>query len=174
MVRPFIFQIVGFQNSGKTTLINKIIQRLNSENLRIATIKHHGHGGKPEINEKKDSSSYIQSGAKASIVEGDGRLLLEAEKSVWPLIDQIRLLISFHLNIILIEGHKYEKYPKTLILNNPKDIFLIKELTNIKVVFYRDLKEIEVLKHTLTIPTFHIDDDKGFEWIINYLKSQLL
>ena len=71
---PVIFQVSGYQNSGKTTLVNKIISGLKGKGLSVVTIKHHGHGGKPETPEGKDSSNHIESGAAASIVEGGGRL----------------------------------------------------------------------------------------------------
>ena len=47
LVTPFIFQIVGYQNSGKTTFLNKLISHLTAVGINTATIKHHGHGGKP-------------------------------------------------------------------------------------------------------------------------------
>ena len=85
MVSPVIFQVVGYQNSGKTTFLNRLIEKLNGEQMRIATIKHHGHGGKPEVNEEKDSAQYCHSGAKVSLVEGGGRLLLQAENNTWSI-----------------------------------------------------------------------------------------
>ena len=40
-----ILQIVGFKNSGKTTLMMHTINKLKSLKLKVATIKHHGHTG---------------------------------------------------------------------------------------------------------------------------------
>ncbi|GAA3320219.1 hypothetical protein GCM10020331_030320 [Ectobacillus funiculus] len=45
-VRPVILQIAGYQNSGKTTVAEQIISSLTKEGLRVASFKHHGHGGK--------------------------------------------------------------------------------------------------------------------------------
>ena len=42
---PSILQIVGYQNSGKTTLVEKIVHALAESEMKVATIKHHGHGG---------------------------------------------------------------------------------------------------------------------------------
>ncbi len=51
-----ILQIVGFQNSGKTTLTEKLIFRASIAGLKAASIKHHGHGGTPDTElSSKDS-----------------------------------------------------------------------------------------------------------------------
>lgn len=39
-----VYQIVGFQNSGKTTLMESIINYWSKHDLKVGTIKHHGHG----------------------------------------------------------------------------------------------------------------------------------
>ncbi|MPU17873.1 molybdopterin-guanine dinucleotide biosynthesis protein MobB, partial [Acinetobacter baumannii] len=39
---PSILQIVGYQNSGKTTLVEKVVYALAEQNMKVATIKHHG------------------------------------------------------------------------------------------------------------------------------------
>lgn len=67
-----ILQIVGFQNSGKTTLSEKLIFRASKAGLKAASIKHHGHGGPPD-NElsSKDSIRHHEAGAVISSVEGD-------------------------------------------------------------------------------------------------------
>ncbi|HYK72300.1 MAG TPA: molybdopterin-guanine dinucleotide biosynthesis protein B [Pseudoneobacillus sp.] len=171
MVKPFIFQVVGFQNSGKTTFMNSLIKRIRLKNYEVGTIKHHGHGGKPEINEEKDAAKHIQSGAKVSIVEGDGRLLLQAEKSCWTLEEQIQIMLSFGLDLLLIEGHKYADYPKVFIIKNEEDLILINELTNIQVILFRD--EI-VFPKGLTIPTFKLNSEESYNWVVQYLERKVI
>jgi molybdopterin-guanine dinucleotide biosynthesis adapter protein len=173
MVTPFVFQVVGFQNSGKTTFINTLIKVLTLDNIKVATIKHHGHGGKPEVNENKDSALSIQSGAKVSVVEGDGRLILQAEKDFWGLSEQIMLLNSFQIELIIVEGHKLENYPKAVIINNENDIKLINELNNVIVVYFRDLKVKRMIKQSHPFQHFQIEELEGLQWITSYLKSQL-
>lgn len=43
-----ILQVVGYQNSGKTTLIEKLCQLAECEGLKLGCFKHHGHGGTPD------------------------------------------------------------------------------------------------------------------------------
>ncbi|WP_428911359.1 molybdopterin-guanine dinucleotide biosynthesis protein B [Niallia sp. Krafla_26] len=167
MVEPFIFQIVGYQNSGKTTFINHLITKLKLLGIRTATIKHHGHGGKPEIVEKKDSSSHITAGALASLVEGEGRLLLQIENCETDLADQIQLISMIKPNLILIEGHKHEPYPKAVFIRNQKDTELLKKLKGIELVLYQDeFPETDMV-------CFQRDDSKAIQWLIDYLRQQI-
>ncbi|MCR2820130.1 molybdopterin-guanine dinucleotide biosynthesis protein B [Lederbergia panacisoli] len=130
-----VFQIVGYQNSGKTTLMEELIKSGKAQGLRIGTIKHHGHGGSPNnpsIN--KDSIRHSQAGAEVSSVEGEGTLLIEASKSEWRLDDIINMYHHFTLHLILVEGYKKSHYPKVVLIRDEEDLVLLDSLTNIKAV----------------------------------------
>lgn len=102
---PSILQIVGYQNSGKTTLVEKIVHVLAESEMKVATIKHHGHGGFPEV-AQKDSERHRKAGAVVSSVEGAGLLSLSSLKKKWSLQEIIRLYEFFEVDTILIEGYK--------------------------------------------------------------------
>src|SRR6478735_4175363 len=81
-----VLQVVGFQNSGKTTLVEKLIKRAKQFNLCVGSIKHHGHGGPPDSSsELKDSHRHQQAGANVAGVEGGGILQLTADSKDWSL-----------------------------------------------------------------------------------------
>lgn len=136
LVRPFVFQVVGYQNSGKTTLSEALIKILKGIGLSVASIKHHGHGGKPDLLEEKDSARHLASGSEAVLVEGSGRLLIHSEKDEWPLDVQLNILSAFKPGLILIEGHKYAAYPKIVLLRNREDEQLLHDLENIIAIAY--------------------------------------
>ncbi len=164
--------MAGYQNSGKTTLSLSLIQQLSGAGLKVATVKHHGHGGKPDIVEEKDSGRHMSAGAAVSLVEGGGRLVLHAENGKWSLAEEIELLSCFKTDVILIEGYKREGYPKAVILRNEEDLELLDVLDNIKLVFYRDLKLADLVKE-LSYPVFQIDDDRGVNWVLDYIFKQV-
>lgn len=170
--KPIILQIVGYQNSGKTTVVKKLIQLLAAENFNVATIKHHGHGGKPDVLERKDSSQHISSGAYASLIEGEGRILLQVEKNNWLLDEQIKILESLLPDMILIEGHKNEDYPKIVLIRKVEDLDSLVRLTNIQAVLFWG-EECQEMKNNLKeIPFFRLNDQAGYEWIYNYLINE--
>lgn len=158
LVKPVIYQVVGYQNSGKTTFLLKLIEVLKNEGIKTVTIKHHGHGGRPTV-PQKDSAKHLDAGAVAALVEGEGRLVLQADNSTWTLNEQIRFMDFFRPDIILIEGHKMEPYPKLLILRDENDFSLIPKITNIKavIIWNNDLKA-GVREH-LEVPLFHISEE---------------
>jgi molybdopterin-guanine dinucleotide biosynthesis protein B len=173
LVKPVIFQIVGFQNSGKTKVMSELIKGLTSDHLHVVSIKHHGHGGKPEAAMNKDSSKHLDSGAVAAIVEGEGSLLLQAEKSAWTLEEKVQLGSFFHPDIILIEGYKKESFPKLLLVRYKDDVELLQKLNNVKAVMVWDEFLTEQQTFVTDIPWFDMNDRSAIDWTINYLKSQL-
>jgi molybdopterin-guanine dinucleotide biosynthesis protein B len=170
LVKPFIFQVVGYKNSGKTTVMSNLIKRLKEDHLNVVAIKHHGHGGKPETAENKDSRRHLESGALVSIVEGDGGLLLQAEKAIWTLEEKVELAAFFKPDVILIEGHKNESYPKLLLLRGKEDFELL-QLPNVQVIMLWG--EIPIEDSLKEIPSFYLDDPSAMDWTIDYLESQL-
>ena len=170
--KPIVFQVVGYQNSGKTTLVKKIIEQLTARSFSVATIKHHGHGGKPDTMEDKDSSGHISAGALASLVEGDGRILLQAEKTTWAISEQLAILGTLQPNMIIIEGHKNEDYPKVVILRTIEDKELLEKLSNIKAVIYWDESLTREKNKFSSIPFFSIHDEQACEWVCAWLTKQ--
>ncbi|MFP7295773.1 molybdopterin-guanine dinucleotide biosynthesis protein B [Neobacillus niacini] len=159
LVKPIIFQVAGYQNSGKTTFILKLIEALKNEGLKTVTIKHHGHGGRPDVIPQKDSSRHLEAGALAALVEGDGRLVLQADESFLTFDEQIRLMNFFQPDIILIEGHKQKPYPKLLILRNEHDLTLLSHITNIKAVIVWNMALMDMVRAHAVVPIFHIHEE---------------
>lgn len=171
LVKPLIFQVVGYQNSGKTTFLEKLIRTLAAQGLKTVTIKHHGHGGKPDVVQYKDSSRHLDAGALASLAEGDGRIVLQAESSEWCLEQQIELMKFFSPEIIFIEGHKHKPFPKLLILRDEKDFSLLSKVVNtIAILVWKEEWIIELQKK-LEVPILHIADENAIPRISNALKQ---
>ena len=106
-----IVSIVGKSNSGKTTLIEKIIAELTRRGLRVATIKHNRHGFEID-HEGKDSWRHKQAGAVATVVASPGRVaLIEDTPKDYDLVE-IRDLYIRNADIVLAEGYKQNPHPK--------------------------------------------------------------
>lgn len=171
LVKPVIFQVVGYQNSGKTTFLVKLIQTLTNQGLKTVTIKHHGHGGKPDVAQQKDSSLHLEAGAFAALVEGDGRLVLQVDDCEWSLEEQIRLMTYFHPDIILIEGHKLKYYPKLLILRDKNDLALLAEIEQVEAIIVWDKDLQAVVRKQWGVPVYHIEDETAILQISQFLRK---
>ncbi|MCA1029528.1 molybdopterin-guanine dinucleotide biosynthesis protein B [Bacillus timonensis] len=152
--RPPILQVVGYQNSGKTTLMVSLIEVLSREGLKVGTIKHHGHGGKPQLpDRKKDSEKHQQAGAMVSAVEGDGLLHLQASLEQLDVEKMIDFYQFFEPDVILVEGYKKAPFPKALLIRSMEDVHLLEELDNIIAVITWGNVKI-----TCEIPVFDISE----------------
>jgi molybdopterin-guanine dinucleotide biosynthesis protein B len=58
-----ILSIVGTSDSGKTTLITRIVPILKKKGLKVVVVKHHAHGDFEIDKEGKDSWKIYNSGA---------------------------------------------------------------------------------------------------------------
>ena len=64
---------IGYQNSGKTTLVEKVIAELTRRGLRVGSLKHHGHHGFDIDVPAKDTWRHHQAGSKhVGLVAGKG------------------------------------------------------------------------------------------------------
>jgi len=113
---PAIFGIYGNSNTGKTSLIIDIINKLSEEGLKIACIKISDK--KIDIDTKgKDSWKYANAGSKLVVISSKNEtdLIIKQKEGIKKIIKQIRNIDNFDL--ILIEGARESFIPKIKIGN---------------------------------------------------------
>ena len=108
---PAIVAFVGRSNSGKTTLIEKLIRELKGRGYRVATIKHAAR--ESTLDEPgKDSWRHIQAGSEATIVNTQDRVMLIKPVAPDISLDEIARLFGEDPDIILADGFKQGSAPK--------------------------------------------------------------
>jgi molybdopterin-guanine dinucleotide biosynthesis adapter protein len=106
-----IVSIVGKSESGKTTLIEKLIAELARRGIRVATIKHNRHGFEID-HEGKDSWRHKQAGAVATVVASPGRIAVIEDTPKDYDLAEIRDRYIRDVDIVLAEGFKINPHPK--------------------------------------------------------------
>ena len=106
-----VVSIVGKSNSGKTTLIEKMISELVRRGYRVATIKHNRHGFEID-HEGKDSWRHKRAGARTTVIASPLRVAVvedvDRDLDIGELVDRyIR-----NADIVLSEGFKKNPFPK--------------------------------------------------------------
>ena len=97
------------KNSGKTTLVTKLIPLLAQRGCLVATVKHDGHDFEPDV-PGTDSFRHRKAGAYGTAVFSDHRFLVTKECEG---ITEQELFLHFpEADIILVEGLKHSSYPK--------------------------------------------------------------
>ena len=108
---PPIVSVIGKSKSGKTTLIEKLVQELKSRGYRVATIKHIPRG--VNFDEPgKDSWRHIQAGSEATAVSAPDKIVLIRPVGQDATLDEIAHLLGEDYDIILTEGFKQGNAPK--------------------------------------------------------------
>ena len=96
--------VAASSNSGKTTLIEKIVPILKARGLRVAVIKH-ASGGFDLDKPGKDSWRFQQAGADSVILVGPDRVALMKKIKHAPSPEELELLAG-DVDIALYEGFK--------------------------------------------------------------------
>ncbi|MFS4465862.1 molybdopterin-guanine dinucleotide biosynthesis protein B [Staphylococcus haemolyticus] len=142
-----ILQIVGFKNSGKTTLMQHTIQFLKSYGYTIATIKHHGHIGEDITLQEDhvDHMKHFNSGADQSIVQGEHYQQTVTRAYKQNLTQMIDQSVTIDCNIILVEGFKDEHFDKVVVYQTTEELERLKQLTGVKYCY--DVHDNHALSH---------------------------
>ena len=107
-----IFGIVGWKDSGKTTLVEKLIYEMRDRNLIVSTVKH-VHSSFDIDHEGKDSHRHRSAGAFEVLVSSVQRFALIGE---WDEGKENSLGTNLKklspVDLVLVEGYKTERHPK--------------------------------------------------------------
>ncbi|PLX43348.1 MAG: molybdopterin-guanine dinucleotide biosynthesis protein B [Hyphomicrobiales bacterium] len=110
---PFpVFGVAGFKNSGKTTLVTRIVQELSDRGYAVSTIKHAHHGfdlDKPG----RDSFLHRNAGAQEVAIISNSRwaLMRELRGAEEPVFRDVLSKLS-PCDVVIVEGYKMEDHPK--------------------------------------------------------------
>jgi len=147
-----IVSFVGRSNSGKTTLIERLIPELVVAGYRVATIKHAGHGFDLDT-EGKDSWRHKRAGASTVIVVSKGSLAMFSDVSSEVGVEELReRFVDRDLDLIIAEGWKSEGYPKVVVVRD--------QLGEVPVSTDGLLAVVSNMPIELAVPTFHPDEIK--------------
>ncbi|MGL4799440.1 MAG: molybdopterin-guanine dinucleotide biosynthesis protein B [Cellulosilyticaceae bacterium] len=107
--KPLLIAISGVKNSGKTTLITKLIPEFRKKGFKVGTIKHDGHDFEADI-PGTDTYKHVQAGACETALFSKTQAMVVQKV---PGLTEVELLESFkEADIVLLEGFKGSKYPK--------------------------------------------------------------
>jgi molybdopterin-guanine dinucleotide biosynthesis protein B len=106
-----VVSIVGKSGSGKTNIIERLIQEFKQRGYRVATVKHSPQ--EIDIDKPgKDSWRFTQAGSEAVVAVSPDRLLLTRSLEHEPKIEEILRTIGSNFDLVLIEGFRKGKAPK--------------------------------------------------------------
>lgn len=114
---PPVVSIVGRSQSGKTTLIEKLVPELKKRGYAVGTIKHSHHD--PDIDRSgKDSSRHKAAGADTVIFHSPGTIVMVRDDHSGELDG---LLGYFNdVDLVITEGYKSGNKPKIEVVRSAR------------------------------------------------------
>jgi len=160
-----IITIVGKSNSGKTTLLEKVIALLTGKGYKIGSVKH-AHDGFEMDKEGKDSFRHRNAGARATLVITENKIAMIKDDTT-SYIEKMQSYLS-DMDIILAEGFKKQNLPKIEIFRTKsvhKEPLCMNDENLIAFVTDSDYKP--------DVPIFGLEDIKQIADFIefNFLKN---
>jgi molybdopterin-guanine dinucleotide biosynthesis protein B len=154
---PQTICIVGRSQSGKTTLIEKLIPLLKDRGYKIGTIKHSHHIFDFDKT-GKDSWRHKDAGAETVIIASPGKIAMVKNDDQGTL-DGLQKFFE-DLDLVITEGFKKENKPKIEVVRAARhdEVLLKADSHLVAVVSDIDLK--------LKVPVFGLEDiDKLADFI---------
>ena len=138
--------IVGFSNSGKTTVMEKLVSEMVGRGFRVGTVKHDVHGFDMD-HPGKDTWRHKQAGATATIISSPRQIGMV--KDVDHDHDPLELAsLMPDVDLVLLEGYKRAAIPKIEVFRSEVS----------KKIFNQDdpnlVAVISDAKHHIPVPCF--------------------
>jgi len=159
-----IISIVGKSDSGKTTLIEKLVPELTRRGYRVATVKHDVHGFEVD-REGKDSWRHKQAGAHTVIISSPQKVALIRDVEKDSTLDEIRRRWVQDVDLLISEGYKKDVQPKIEVFRKEKHKKLLCTKKDNLVAI------VSNQKFNVGVPCFHLEDMKGLS---NFIEKEFI
>ena len=129
-----VIGIIGWKNSGKTFIAQRIIKKLTQKGINVASIKRADHNFDIDT-PNTDSYLHRKAGSKQVIVSSSKRwakiteLDNKKEKRLEELLKELD-----NTDIVIVEGFKKEFHKKIEIINQSNENYLFNEIENVIAV----------------------------------------
>lgn len=148
-----VYGIVGWKNSGKTTLVERLVIEITGRGFSVSTVKHAHHTFDVD-HEGKDSYRHRSAGAREVLLASRNRwaLMHETREEAEPPLSELLKKLS-PVDLVLIEGYKRDDHAKVEAHRaETKQGLLADGDTTVKAVATNH--PIDALK----VPTFDLDN----------------
>lgn len=152
-----IFAVSGVKNSGKTTLISRILPVLTGRGLKVATIKHDGHDFDADV-PGTDTYRHFHAGAYGTVIFSESKYMVVKEQ---PQMTAEQMMEWFpEADLILLEGFKFCPYPKIELIRRGNSVKSVCEGHDL-VAIATDLTPDELILMDKSIPLLDLNDSQA-------------
>ena len=164
---PPIISIVGKSDSGKTTLLEKLLAEIKNRGYHSGIIKHDTHGFDID-HEGKDTWRHKKAGASTVIISSPNKIAVIRDIKEEKVLDAIAAEYLQDMDIIFTEGYKRGNKPK---------VEVFRKEVHQELLCTEDDNLIAVASNQhfdLKVPYFDLNDVKGLADLIEdkFLKTK--
>lgn len=107
-----LYGITGWKNSGKTTLMERLVDDITARGFSVSTVKHAHHSFDVD-HAGKDSFRHRTAGARQVLLASRNRwaLMHELRGETEPTLDELLQHLA-PVDLVLIEGYKRDRHAK--------------------------------------------------------------
>lgn len=169
-----IIGLSAYSGSGKTTLLEKLIPILNTQNIRVAVIKHAHHSFDIDHPEK-DSYKIRKAGAQQILISSQKRWahIYENENpdNELTLEEALKYIVWNNIDLVIVEGFKASPIPKIEIHRPELGRSLISEVDQDIIAIATDQKDLV----DTTLPVLDLNKpEKIAEFIKNCIQNVVI
>lgn len=164
---PPLFGVVGWKNSGKTTLMTRLIAQLARRGYAVSVIKH-AHANFEIDHQGRDSFKIREAGACQVALSSPKRFAVMRELGDAPEMSFAEVLsFAGPCDLVLVEGFKREAFPK---------IEIRRDGATSREPLHEDFPQVVAIasdrpdEEKDKLPTFQLDDIGGIaDFIVAHL-----
>ncbi len=161
-----IVAFVGRSNSGKTTLLQKLIALLRERGYRVAVVKHTVRADVETDLPGTDTRRLWEAGAEHVAFVTPDRIVHTHRYAELPPLEAALAGVA-DVDVVLIEGFKYGPYPKIEVVRAARDPALIADLQG-RIACVTDVPDL-----LCGVPHFTFDDIAGLaDFVERVMKTQ--
>ncbi|MDO8879392.1 MAG: molybdopterin-guanine dinucleotide biosynthesis protein B [Coriobacteriia bacterium] len=149
-----VVSVVGKSDSGKTTLMERLIRALADRGHRVGSVKHHVHDFDIDV-PGKDSWRHAKAGSVVSLVSSPSKLGMTRDMDHEATLDEL-LELAHDVDILLTEGYRRAGNVRIEVSRRARSTELVCEPSEL-FALVTDNDELEVGD----VPVFGLDDTPG-------------
>ena len=152
------FGVTGLSDSGKTTLVCRLLPRLRARGLRVATVKH-AHHGFDLLPQRHPACAWRAAGARDIVLAAPERIahLRETGDDGEPPLERLLERVE-PADLVLIEGYKRGGHDKIEVRRGATEAPLLAAADPTVVAIASDRPVPEAASLGCPVPVFQIDD----------------
>jgi molybdopterin-guanine dinucleotide biosynthesis adapter protein len=163
-----VFGITGWKNSGKTTLVARLVEHLSGRGLSVSTIKH-AHCDFDIDRPGSDSYTHRKAGAQQVLLSSNRRWALMSEIGAGAEPELAELLRELQpVDLVIVEGFKMGDQPKIQVVRPQNNTEVLPDEAQPIVAIASD-EVVNPGDYHCDGPLLALDDTEGIaDFILDY------